>query len=57
MDSALLHALLSAAAIGLGLYLFGHPHVMSSKTQLIRGVVIWMVLVLALRALDYLFLP
>lgn len=56
MEQTLLHALLSAATIGLGLYLFSHPRVLSSRTQLVRGVVIWVAIILALRALDYLFL-
>ncbi len=55
MNADFLHIVLSSAIIALGLYLFGHPKVMSASTQLIRGVVIWIALVLVLRALDYLF--
>ena len=55
MDADFLHIVLSSAVIALGLFLFGHPKVMSATTQLIRGVVVWIALVLALRALDYLF--
>jgi hypothetical protein len=57
MDPNILHALIVAAVIALGLYLLDHPKVMSSRTRLMRGVIIWIALVLALRALDYLFLP
>lgn len=34
-----------------------HPKVLRSRTKLVRGVVIWVAPVLALRALDVLFLP
>ncbi len=57
MDDTLLHILLSSALIGLGLYLFGHPKVLSARTRLFRGVFIWAAIIVGLRALDYLFLP
>jgi len=57
MDTNILHALLVGAVIAIGLYLFDHPKVMSSRTRLVQGVVIWIALVLALRGLDYFFLP
>jgi hypothetical protein len=56
VDGTLLHILLSSALIGLGLYLFGHPKILSSRTRLFRGVVIWAALVIGLKALDYAFL-
>jgi hypothetical protein len=53
----LIHGALSVGTIGLGLYLFGHPLVFKGQSKLVRGVIIWAVLVLTLRALDYAFLP
>ncbi len=57
MTEQLAHVVLSGALIALGLYLFDHPRVLSSRTRLFRGTVIWIVLVLSLRAFDYVFLP
>jgi hypothetical protein len=56
MDPNILHAVIVAALIAVGLYLLEHPKFMSSKTRLVRGVAIWVALVLALRGLDYLFM-
>jgi len=57
MSQNMLHFALAAGLIGLGVYLFDHPHLRSKTSRLVRGVVIWIVLVLGLRALDYMFLP
>lgn len=57
MELNLIHGALSIGAIGLGLYLFGHPLVLKGRSKLVRGVAIWIVLVLTLQALDYAFLP
>ncbi len=57
MELNLIHSALTIGAIGLGLYLFGHPVVLKNQTKLVRGVVIWAVLVIILHGLDYTFLP
>jgi hypothetical protein len=57
MEFDLIHSALTVGAIGLGLYLFGHPRVLKGKSKLVRGVVIWAVLVITLHGLDYAFLP
>lgn len=56
MSQGVLHFLLSGGLIAIGVYLLDHPHALRSQTRLIRGVVIWIALVLGLRAIDYLFL-
>jgi hypothetical protein len=50
------HFLLSGAVIALGLYLLGHPKVLSARTRLVRTVVIWAALVIALHGLNFIFL-
>lgn len=57
MSQYLPHFVLSGGLIAVGIYLLVHPRVLSSKTSLFRGVVIWIGLVLGLRAIDYFFLP
>ena len=52
----LVHFVLSAGLLALGLYLFADPGVLSARSRLFRGVVIRIGLVLGLKALDYLFL-
>jgi hypothetical protein len=56
MELNLAHDALSASAIGLGIYLLGHPLILKGQSKLVRGVVIWAALVLTLRALSYAFL-
>ncbi|MEP2027881.1 MAG: hypothetical protein ABJI96_04120 [Paracoccaceae bacterium] len=56
MELNLLHSILTIGTIGLGLYLFGHPVVLRNQSKLVRGVVIWVVLVIVLHVLDYAFL-
>jgi hypothetical protein len=56
MSQDLLHFVMSGGLIAVGIYLLGHPRVLSSRTRLVRAVVIWLGLVLGLRAIDYLFL-
>jgi hypothetical protein len=56
MGPTYLHILLTSGAIGLGIYLYSHPVLLRTQSNLIRGVIIWIVLVLVLRALDYAFL-
>lgn len=56
MSQYLPHFVLSGGLIAVGIYLLVHPRVLSSKTSLFRGVVIWIGLVLGLRAIDYFFL-
>ena len=57
MELNLAHDVLSAGAIGVGIYLLGHPLILKGQSKLVRGVVIWAALVLTLRALSYVFLP
>ena len=57
MSQGVLHFLVSGGLIALGVYLLDHPHALRSQTRLVRGVVIWIALVLGLRAIDYLFMP
>jgi hypothetical protein len=57
MTQDLLHFLLAGALIALGLYLFGHPRLQGAGSRLVRGVVVWAMLILGLSALDYAFLP
>ena len=57
MDTNLIHVALSVGTIALGLYLLGHPLVLKKQSKLVRGVIIWAVLVLTLHGLDYAFLP
>jgi hypothetical protein len=57
MEINLVHSALTIGVIGLGLYLFGHPLVFKGQSKLVRGVVIWVILVLTLHGLDYAFLP
>ena len=56
MGPTFLHILLTSGAIGLGIYLYSHPILLRGQSNLVRGVIIWIVLVLALRALDYAFM-
>ena len=56
MGPTLLHILLTSGAIALGIWLFAHPLILKGRSQLVRGVVIWAVLVILLRAIDVLFL-
>jgi len=56
MGPTFLHILLTCGAIGLGIYLYSHPILLRGQSNLVRGVIIWIVLVLALRALDYVFM-
>jgi hypothetical protein len=57
MTENLLHFLLTGALIAGGLYLFGHPRLQDAGSRLVRGVVIWIAIILGLSALDYAFLP
>ncbi|PWJ20267.1 hypothetical protein [Jannaschia seohaensis] len=57
MTQSLVHFLMSGALIAIGIYLFDHPKLQNAGSRLFRGVVVWIVLVLGLRALDYAFLP
>ena len=57
MELNVLHTVLAVSAIGLGLYLFGHPLILKGQPKWLRWVIIWAALVLTLRALDYAFLP
>jgi hypothetical protein len=52
-----LHFVLVAAAIAIGIFLLTHPVFMKGKSRLFRGTVIWFVLILILRGLDYAFQP
>ena len=56
MGPTYLHIFLTTGAIGLGIYLYSHPILLRGQSNLVRGVIIWTVLVLVLRALDYAFL-
>ena len=56
MGPTLPHILLTSGAIGLGIYLYSHPVLLRGQSNLVRGVIIWVALVLALRALDYAFM-
>ena len=56
MNQDLVHFFLVGALLAVGVYLLGHPKVLSGKSRLFRGVLIWVGLVLGLRVLDYLFL-
>ncbi len=56
MGPTLLHILLTCGAIGVGIWLFSHPLILKGQSQLVRGVVIWAVLVILLRGIDVLFL-
>jgi hypothetical protein len=56
MGPTVLHILLTTGAIALGIYLYAHPLVLKGRSNLLRGVVIWAVLVIALRAIDMVFL-
>lgn len=56
MGPTFLHIVLTSGAIALGIYLYSHPVLLKGQSNLVRGVVIWAALVLALRALDYAFL-
>ena len=57
MTQDLLHFLLTGALIAVGLYLFGHPRLQGTGSRLVRGVVVWIAIILGLGALDYAFLP
>ncbi len=56
MGPTYLHILLTSGAIGLGIYLYSHPILLRGQSNLVRAVIIWIVLVLMLRAIDYAFL-
>ncbi len=56
MGPTYLHILITSGAIGLGIYLYSHPILLRGQSNLVRAVVIWVALVLILRALDYAFL-
>jgi hypothetical protein len=56
MGPTLLHIVITCGAIALGMYLYGHPVILKGRSNLVRGVLIWLVLVIALRAIDYAFL-
>ncbi len=56
MGPTYLHIFLTTGAIGLGIYLYSHPILLRGQSNLVRGVIIWIGLVLVLRALDYAFL-
>jgi hypothetical protein len=56
MGPTYLHILLTSGAIGLGIYLYSHPVLLKGQSNLVRAVIIWIVLVLMLRAIDYAFL-
>jgi hypothetical protein len=57
MTNDLLHFLLAAALIAVGLYLFGHPKLQGAGSRLFRAVLVWSAIVLGLSALDYAFRP
>ena len=56
MGPTYLHIFLTSGAIGLGIYLYSHPVLLRGRSNLVRAVIIWVALVLVLRALDYAFL-
>lgn len=56
MGPTLLHILLTSGAIGLGIYLYATPSILPRQSNILRGTVIWIALILALRAIDLLFL-
>ncbi len=55
MEFNLLHFLLTLGVIAAGLYLYGNPILLKRQSKLVRGVIIWMALVIALHGLDYIF--
>jgi hypothetical protein len=57
MSAELIHSVLVAVIIGLGIYLFAHPRILPTKGNLVRGIVIWAVMVILLHFLSYAFIP
>jgi hypothetical protein len=53
----LTYFVLTSAVLALGLYLFGHPKLASRQSKLVRGVAVWILMVLALRMIDVMLLP
>ncbi|SHL85262.1 hypothetical protein SAMN05444414_1642 [Roseovarius marisflavi] len=57
MSPEILHSVIVAAIIGLGIYLFAHPRILPSRGNLLRGVIIWAIMIIALHWLGYAFSP
>lgn len=55
MSPEILHAILVAGVLAVGIYLFAHSRILPTRRNLVRGVIIWALMVIALHWLDYLF--
>ena len=57
MSPELLHSVIVAGIIGLGIYLFSHPRILPTRGNLVRGIIIWAVMIILLHFLSYAFIP